>query len=166
VLVGGDSYELSHEYAQSLTPLVDSLGLKDSVTMTGEVPDAGPYMEQMDILVNASDPEPFGNVIVEGMARKVPVVAVNSGGPGEYLDNDRTAMLAATNRPEDLADALEPLLASESKRAELAVAGHELFMREFTEVAMRRRWFECLESVRDGRPRGVPLGAAQPATTS
>ena len=61
--------------------------------MTGQVPDAGPYIERMDVLVNASDPEPFGIVLLEGMARGVAVLAVDSGGPSEFIANaaDRRA---------------------------------------------------------------------------
>src|SRR6201999_4397058 len=40
VLVGGDSWGLSPEYARSLSGLIEQLGLGDAVTMTGEVPDA------------------------------------------------------------------------------------------------------------------------------
>ena len=67
--------------------------------MTGQVPDAGPYIEQMDILVNASDPEPFGIVLLEGMARGVAVVAVDSGGPGEFIEHERTGVLARSGEP-------------------------------------------------------------------
>ncbi len=112
LIVGGDSYGLSPEYAASLPALAARLGLADEVTMTGEVPDAGPYIEHMDVLVNASDPEPFGIVLLEGMARGVAVVAVNSGGPGEFIEHGATGMLADAGEPRALADALEPLLAS------------------------------------------------------
>jgi glycosyltransferase involved in cell wall biosynthesis len=147
VLVGGDSYGLSPEYAKSLPELTTRLGLDGAVTMTGEVPDAGPYIEQLDVIVNASDPEPFGNVLVEGMARGVAAMGVNSGGPGEYLDHERTGMLARSGDPADLADALEPLLASRALREQIAEAGHELFLREFTEDAMRKRFFGSLEEL-------------------
>ncbi len=158
VIVGGDAYGLSPEYAASLPPLISRLGLTDAVTMTGQVPDAGPYIEHMDIIVNASDPEPFGNVLVEGMARGVAAVGVNSGGPGEYLDDRRTGMLAASGDPSALADAIEPLLVSPDLRHAIADAGRELFMREFTEVAMRRRFFERLESVVAGAGNGASAG--------
>ena len=36
--------------------------------MAGEVPDARPYIARMDVLVNASEREPFGIVLLEGMA--------------------------------------------------------------------------------------------------
>ena len=46
-------------------------------------------MDHMDILVNASDPEPFGIVLLEGMARGLAVVAVDSGGPAEFIEDRR-----------------------------------------------------------------------------
>jgi glycosyltransferase involved in cell wall biosynthesis len=147
VIVGGDAYGLSSEYAASLPALVSRLGLTDAVTMTGQVPDAGPYIEQMDILVNASDPEPFGIVLLEGMARGVAVVAVDSGGPGEFIDQGQTGVLARSGEPSALADALEPLLASPILRQTIGQAGQERFMRDFTDAAMCKRFFHQLESL-------------------
>jgi glycosyltransferase involved in cell wall biosynthesis len=153
LIVGGDAYGLSTEYAESLPALVSRLGLGGSVTMTGQVPDAGPYIEQMDVLVNASDPEPFGIVLLEGMARGVAVLAVDSGGPAEFIEQRRTGLLAASGAPEDLADALQELLSSPELRGSLGQAGRERFLREFTDVAMRRRFFGELEGLLEGRDR-------------
>lgn len=146
VIVGGDAYGFSSEYAGSLRPLVSSLGLDGAVTLTGQVADAGPYIEGMDILVNASDPEPFGIVLLEAMARGVTVVAVNSGGPAEFIKHERTGMLARSGQPEALADALQSLLDSPGLRQALADAGRERFMRDFTDAAMRERFFSRLEA--------------------
>ncbi len=148
LIVGGDAYGLSPDYAESLPPLISRLGLDGAVTMTGQVSDAGPYIEQMDILVNASDPEPFGIVLLEGMARGVPVVAVDSGGPAEFIQHGHTGMLARSGEPDALAEALEPLLASRELRRDLGRAGYETFQREFTDAAMRKRFFAALERVR------------------
>jgi glycosyltransferase involved in cell wall biosynthesis len=151
LIVGGDAYGLSPGYARSLPSLAGSLDLADAVTMTGQVSDAGPYIERLDILVNASDPEPFGIVLLEGMARGVPVVAVDAGGPAEFVRHGRTGVLARSGTPEDLADALAPLLASSELRRNLGGAGRELFQQEFTDAAMRRRFFANLERLRDER---------------
>jgi glycosyltransferase involved in cell wall biosynthesis len=147
VIVGGDSYGLSPEYAGSLPPLIERLGLSDAVTMTGEVPDAGPYIDQLDILVNASEPEPFGIVLLEGMARGVAVVAVDAGGPGEFIDHGKTGILARSGEPAALAEALEPLLASPELRRSLGAAGRDRFMRDFTDVELRRRFFAQFEAL-------------------
>jgi glycosyltransferase involved in cell wall biosynthesis len=151
LIVGGDSYGLSPEYAASLKPLAEGLGISDAVTMTGEVPDAGPYVRRMDVLVNASDPEPFGIVILEGMARGVCVVAVNSGGPAEFVEDGRTGVLARSGQPEALADALEPLLAAPELRQRIGRAGRERFMEEYTTAAMRRRFFANLQEAVERR---------------
>jgi glycosyltransferase involved in cell wall biosynthesis len=148
VIVGGDAYGLSTEYAESLPGLADRLGLTEAVTFTGQVPDAGPYIERMDVLVNASDPEPFGIVLLEGMARGVPVVAVDSGGPAEFIEDGRTGVLARSGEPVALADALERLLrvAPESRRA-IGEAGRERFLTEFTDGALRARFFQSLQAL-------------------
>jgi len=150
VIVGGDAYGLSPRYAESLPRLIGELGLDDAVTMTGQVPDAGPYIEQLDILVNASDPEPFGIVLLEGMARGVAVVAVDSGGPSEFIEHAQTGMLARSGEPAALADALEPLLSSPALRDAVGEASRERFLRDFTDAAMRERFFHSLEALVKG----------------
>jgi glycosyltransferase involved in cell wall biosynthesis len=153
LIVGGDSYGLSPDYAASLPLLIEQLGLGADVTMTGEVPDASPYIEQMDVLVNASDPEPFGIVILEGMARGVAVLAVNSGGPGDFVQDGQTGALARSGQPDALADALEPLLTSPELRERLGRAGRERYLQEFTTAAMCRRFFAEMEGVLRGKGR-------------
>jgi glycosyltransferase involved in cell wall biosynthesis len=155
ILVGGDAHELSPEYASSLPRIVARLGLAGEVTMTGQVADAGPYIEQMDILVSASDPpEAFGIVLLEAMARGVAVVAVDSGSPGEFIEDGRTGVLARSAEPTALADALERVLGSPQLRGEIALGGRERFMEDFTDVAMCKRFYEQLE-------RLVPRRAGQ-----
>lgn len=157
VLIGGDAYGLSSDYAAALPALVSELGLDEEVTMTGQVDDAGPYIEALDVLVNASEGEPFGIVLLEAMARGVAVLAVDAGGPAELIQNGRTGVLAPSGEPRALADALAPLLASGARRAELGRAGQERFQREFTDAAMRKRFFASLQAL---------LGAEQPELRS
>ncbi|HUA74436.1 MAG TPA: glycosyltransferase family 4 protein [Solirubrobacteraceae bacterium] len=151
LIVGGDSWGLSPEYAASLPRLAESLGLSEAVTLTGEVPDAGPYVERMDVLVNASDPEPFGIVLLEAMARGVAVVAVDSGGPGEFIQDGRTGVLAPSGEPAALADALETLLRDRELRERIARAGRESFLADFTEEALQRRFFAELQALLSSR---------------
>jgi glycosyltransferase involved in cell wall biosynthesis len=151
LIVGGDSWGLSPEYAASLAPLAAELGIDQDVTMTGEVPDAGPYIRRMDVLVNASDPEPFGIVLLEGMAREVAVVAVNSGGPAEFVQDGVTGVLARSGAPEALADALQRLLVAPELREQIARAGQQRYLAEYTTAALRKRFFARLEEVLSDR---------------
>jgi glycosyltransferase involved in cell wall biosynthesis len=152
VLVGGDAHGLSPEYADSLPAAVSRLGLEDAVTMTGQVPDAGPYIGQLDVLINASDPpEAFGIVLLEAMARGVAVVAVDAGAPAEFIEDGHTGVLARSGEPGALADALERVLATPELRGAIAAAGRELFMRDYTDVAMRERFYGQLERLASAR---------------
>jgi glycosyltransferase involved in cell wall biosynthesis len=119
--------------------------------MTGQVPDAGPFIGRMDVLVNASDPEPFGIVLLEGMARGVPVLAVDAGGPADIISDGDTGALARSGSPEDIADALAPLLASSELRTRLGRAGHESYLSEYTDAAMQQRLYGALEALAGGR---------------
>jgi glycosyltransferase involved in cell wall biosynthesis len=105
----------------------------------------------MDILVNASDREPFGIVILEGMARGAAVVAVNSGGPPEFIEDQVSGVLARSGEPNALADAIEPLLHSSALRERIAQAGRRRFMEEYTTAAMRRRFFASLQEILDAK---------------
>jgi glycosyltransferase involved in cell wall biosynthesis len=150
LIVGGDAHGLSSGYAESLPGLVAELGLDGIVTLTGQVPDPGPYIEQMDVLVNASDPEPFGLVLLEAMARSVPVLAVASGGPLEIVEDGSTGVLASSGQPAALADALQRLLASPDLREQMGRAGRERYLAEFTADAMRERFFSAMAALVSG----------------
>jgi glycosyltransferase involved in cell wall biosynthesis len=155
LIVGGDAHGLSPRYAHSLPGLTARLGLTDAVTMTGQVPDAGPYIERMDVLVNASEAEPFGIVLLEGMARGVAVLAVDSAGPREILRDGSTGVLASSGDPTALADALEALLVSPERRGALGLAGRERYLEQFTDTAMRGRFFGQLEELLRQRVTGL-----------
>jgi glycosyltransferase involved in cell wall biosynthesis len=71
-------------YENELRDLVAARGLTDRVELTGFVADPVAAIDGLSVLVHASPvPEPFGQVVVEGMARGVPVVATSGGGVDE-----------------------------------------------------------------------------------
>jgi glycosyltransferase involved in cell wall biosynthesis len=147
LIVGGDAYGLSPEYAAGLRRLVGELGLEDRVTLTGQVPDVGPYVRAMDVLVSASDREPFGIVLLEGMAEARPVVAVGDAGPLDIVDDGRTGVLVSSPAPGLLADALEPLVRDPERRRELGDRGQDRFLEHFTAEAMTAALVRRLEDV-------------------
>ena len=104
--------------------------------MTGQVPDAGPYMSRW---TSSSTPP----------TRAVRDRAAGGHGEGRRGRRGRRRRSGRVHRaradrcacrsgaPRALADALEPLLASPARRDEIGRAGRESFMREFTDAAMR-----------------------------
>jgi glycosyltransferase involved in cell wall biosynthesis len=132
LVVGGSAHGFSPEYEPELHQLVTDLALDGSVVFTGQVADASPYIAAMDVLVNASDSEPLGIVLLEGMAQGVAVVAVASGGPAEVIETEASGLLVSDGTPTQLAGAVERLVVDEVLRRRIAEAGRRRFERLFS----------------------------------
>jgi glycosyltransferase involved in cell wall biosynthesis len=93
VVVGGALFG-EDEYAHGLAGLAEELGIAKRVELRGHRPDVWDELSRLDVLVHASvTPEPFGQVILEGMAAGVPVIASGAGGPVEILRHEVTGVL-------------------------------------------------------------------------
>jgi glycosyltransferase involved in cell wall biosynthesis len=64
------------------------------VTFAGFQRNIPEWMQAMDVVVHASDHEPFGIVIIEAMALAKPVVAGDAGGPQEIITDGVNGLLA------------------------------------------------------------------------
>lgn len=112
------------DYAGGLRDLARDLGIGDRVIFTGFIPDVARELAGLDILVHASVvPEPFGQVVVEGLAAGVPVVASNAGGPAETITDEGNGLLVPPGDVAALAAALRRLIADAALRARLSAAG-------------------------------------------
>jgi len=139
LIVGGDVGNFSPGFELALHRLASELGLEERVTFTGHVSEPGPYYQLMDVSVNASHGEPFGIVVLEAMARGVPVVAFDAGGPAEILQSGQTGLLVPLGDERGLAEALSQLLSSEQFRRELGEAGRKHFLAQFTAERMTEK---------------------------
>jgi glycosyltransferase involved in cell wall biosynthesis len=90
---------------------VERLGLPAHVIFTGFREDTREVMDGLSVCVHAAPlPEPFGQVVIEAMARGVPVVATSAGAVPELLDGGRLGYLAEPGDVTDLARAIERAL--------------------------------------------------------
>ena len=105
VIVGG-KHHLEPDYADWLAEKVQALGVSKEVRMVGVQRNVPEWMQAMDVVVHASEREPFGIVVVEAMALGKPVVATRPGGPEEIITRDSDGQLVTWNEPDELADAI------------------------------------------------------------
>lgn len=61
------------------------LGVGERVRFLGQVAKARRFIQAFDLFVLSSDHEPFGMVVLEAMAARVPVLATNCGGAPEVI---------------------------------------------------------------------------------
>lgn len=89
-------------YAEDVRAEAETLGVADRVTWVGFVADPTPELDRADVVVHASPvAEPFGQVVLEAMARGVPVVATRAGGVPEILEPDAGPALGVLVAPGD-----------------------------------------------------------------
>lgn len=99
------------DYETGLRRRAESLGIADHVRFEGFKKDVTTELRNLDLLVHASTTgEPFGQVIVEGMAVGLPVVATRGGGVPEIVTHGENGLLTRMNDAADLAGALISLL--------------------------------------------------------
>ena len=123
VLVGAALFG-EDEFEARLHTLAGELGLADRVEFRGFRADIWPELARLDMLVHATlIPEPFGQVVLEGMAARVPVLATDAGGPAEIITHDVNGILYPLGDEGELAEALRALSEDPARRARLADAG-------------------------------------------
>ena len=101
--------------------LVTEQGLEDRITVAGPLTgaDLDEAFAAADLLVLPSRAESFGMVLVEALARGIPVVASDVGGVREAVGARVPGLLVAPDEPVALADALARILDDPALHADL-----------------------------------------------
>jgi glycosyltransferase involved in cell wall biosynthesis len=119
MLVGG-VHRSGTAYAEGLKILAAERGIASRVIWTGPRPDVADLMNAMDIVAHTSvRGEPFGRVIIEGMAVGRPVVATRAGGVPEFVHDGVDAVLVPPGDAAALAGCLDGLLGDDRERTRL-----------------------------------------------
>ena len=122
-----------YEYERSLHAMTEQLGMTDRIEFLGFRDDVARLMPQIDIVVHASTlGEPFGQVVIEGMAAGKPLVATDGGALPEIVIPGETGYLVAMGSAEEMASALERLLADPAQARAMGQAGRRRVERLFT----------------------------------
>jgi glycosyltransferase involved in cell wall biosynthesis len=125
LVVGGAVFGES-EYEARLHGLVNQLGLGKQVEFTGHLDDVGPVLSETDILVHASVlPEPFGAVVIEGMAAGCCVIASKGGGTSEIISHEMNGLLVNRNDPLALAQNLRRVICDLELRNQMQECGRK-----------------------------------------
>jgi glycosyltransferase involved in cell wall biosynthesis len=113
--------------------LCSDLGLESVVEFTGFRPDVGDVIAELDVLVHASTTgEPFGQVIIEGMAAAKPVVATNGGGVPEIVVDSVTGFLVPMGDVSAMAEAVCKVLADPLMARRMGLQGFGRVRQFFT----------------------------------
>ncbi len=131
-LIVGGVHRSGMAYAEKLQRFIRDNHLEGSVIMTGARDDVSDLMSAMDVVAHTSvRREPFGRVIIEGMAVGRPVVATRAGGVPEFVHDGEDGLLVNAGDARELAEVLDRLFTDGRLRESLS-AGALRAVREFS----------------------------------
>ncbi len=151
VVVGAPLFGESEEaYARQLRARATELGLEGRVEFRGFRHDLESELARLDVLVHASViPEPFGQVVIEGMGFGLPVAAPAAGGPLEVIEDGVNGLLYPPGDVEALARLLRTLASDTELRRRLGDAAREK-AKEFAPEAIARQVTDLYREVLAG----------------
>jgi starch synthase len=96
--------------------------LGDRVRFVGARDDVPDVLRALDVLVNASEAEPFGLTLIEAQASGIPVIAMQSGGAPEIVRHGETGYVVPVHDGHALTSALARLLDDDAARRAMGTA--------------------------------------------
>ena len=131
-VIAGVDTSASGETLMQLRDLVAELRLGDRFSFLGWLEDAEDLLCALDVFVSASQTESFGLAIAEAMATATAVVATETDGAREVIENQRTGLLVPIGHVESLAESIVMLLKDEDKRNQLGGQAREAINERFS----------------------------------
>ena len=127
LLITGDG-----ELRSELEQLAQHLGITDRVRFLGWRDDTAEILEISDLFVLSSLNEGLGLVLVEAMAKHLPIVATRVGGVPCVVEHGKTGLLVPSGSPQAFARALGELADQPQKQRAMGEAGYRRAVRLFS----------------------------------
>ena len=117
-----------------LEELAKSLDLDDRVRFLGGQGrlEIARLLHGCELFVHPAVSEPFGLVVAEALACKKPVVASNTGGIPEIIEDGTSGILVEPGRPQELARAISSVLGNSNLMNTLSANGYAVAEKYFT----------------------------------
>jgi glycosyltransferase involved in cell wall biosynthesis len=166
-IIGGPIYRSagSQVSLEALRARASALGLNtcDRLGFVGHQDEPADVMRTLDVVVHAStQPEPFGRVIVEGMACGRAVVASSAGGAAELFEHEVTALGCPPGDPDALAAALSQLIADPALRQRLGERGRAAAIQRFDRTRLAEEWGRVYAGETAGSGVDVTVSGTEP----
>jgi len=156
------------------------LGLGDRLRFSGFVSELRELLPGLDVLVNPSLSEEMPNIVLEGMAAEIPVVATAVGGVPEISGAVPAVMLISPGDPKSIVEAVSFMIKNPKAAKELAIRGRarvqQAYSRALQKLQLQSLYSELLptcptslaEPQVDAQPTPIPerpLGSNRHAAT-
>jgi glycosyltransferase involved in cell wall biosynthesis len=154
IVAGDDLFGDHPDLGRQLREAAYDLGLSDRVVFTGRRSDVPDLIAASNVVVIASEAEPFGRVALEAMAFGKPVVGTSAGGLPEVVGHEETGLLVPPRRPDAIAEALLRLVQDPALAERLGRCGHARVRERFALAEAVRRTEALYDEIAAAPPEG------------
>jgi glycosyltransferase involved in cell wall biosynthesis len=140
--LGGEGEEKT-----KLTALCRSLELDDQVNFCGWVADKSSFFNEHDIFCLPSLHEPFGIVLLEAFAHRIPVVSSNSEGPSEIAENLHDCIFTDKTSASSLKDGLKLLINTPELARKLTDNACDTLQENYRSEAVAKKIEDALQDI-------------------
>ena len=148
LIIGGWS-EQDHDYLGTLRQSIQDADLNDRILFLGYRNDTPALLSILDVFVHASIlPEPFGMVLLEAMAARVPVIATRFGGPIEIFEDGKCGALVPPKDAKAIAEGCIKYFSDENYRRDIVEKAYKRLCEKFHIKSTVNKVGNLLETVR------------------
>lgn len=130
-----------------LEALARQLGVAQRVHLLGWRTDTARLFAAADISVFPSRIEPFGNVVVESWAERVPLISARSVGPAWLVEDGVDGLLFDIDDVPRLTERIRELVDHPETGLRLAEAGYRKFSMQYSKESIVRRYLQMFTDV-------------------
>lgn len=117
---------------------IERAGLNGNVRFLGWINDAVDFYAGIDIFCLPSRVEPFGMILIEAMASRLPVIATRASGPVEIIESGKSGFLIPLDDVNALVVGLRHLATHPVLRDRLACSGQDAVLARYSPEAVGR----------------------------
>ena len=131
ILIGDDIFGRNGKYRKNLFTRIEASPFSSNIQVVGWQDCLSPYWPQIDCVVHTADTEPFGRVIIEAMIHGIPVIAAESCGPAEIIEDSVTGLLFKPDDIEELIRAMQKITSDKGFACKLAENARQYVVSHF-----------------------------------
>ena len=139
-LIFGSPYPGKNYHKENLKKIIEKYNLSENVLLLGEVRNIILAYAVMDIVVIPSvRPESFGNVALEAMNLKKPIISSNIGGMLDQIVEGKNGYFYEKNNYNILGKKITSLLSNKQKRLNLGQNGRVILEKKFNYITFSNK---------------------------
>ncbi len=127
--------------------LIKKYNLDNRVRIFDWSNDISEFLNTASLLICPSRHEPFGNIIIDGWAHKIPVIVSNTGGPGILVKHKVNGLKFETENTFDLVQKIKDLSSDLKLRKKIVSNGYSAYKKSYSEDVIVKKYINFFKRI-------------------